>query len=93
MSDVTESLLLSLDEKPFTCFDKYLLEHKSDLKKLDKEQLNFLLSARENCKKAAGAIKMTREELFLCFAEGTVDPDGMFAQVCNDFLIADSFFE
>ena len=80
-------------ENPQNCFDSFLSDHKSEIQHLSPKQLKFLLDARENCAKVTQVVSFTRKELECCVEEGLVSPDGLFAQVCNDFLIAETFFE
>lgn len=93
MNEEAVSQLTSFAHKHGNCFDRYLYENRDKLKMLEPSQLDFLLCARERCSKANSVMKFTRDDIFKCVREGTVKPDGIFATVCNDFLIADSFFE
>ena len=92
MVDESISILIAFAEDTQNCFDEYLQENKSKISGLSAKQLRYLIIARERCQKLSRIAPFTRDEIKLCFDEGLISDGGLFAQVCDDFLISDSFF-
>lgn len=86
-------IIVSYADSHENCFDDFLSDHKDSLNCLQKKQLSFLINARVNCAKASQVVKFTRAELENGIRTGVVNSDGPFTRVCDDFLIAESFFE
>lgn len=93
MSNSSLRDVIRFAEDPENCFDLLISSNKDKLSGLSTRELNYLLKARETCQKAESVIKFTRQDLDKCVEDGLVDPRGVLAEVYNDFLIADSFFE
>lgn len=87
------SILSDYAGKKENCFDEYLSQRKDKISKLTDHQLSFLIESREKCAMASRYTSFTREDLQQCLDEGTLEPNGLFAQVCDSFEVADSFFD
>ena len=87
------SILSDYAGKKENCFDEYLSQRKNKLSKLTDHQLSFLVESREKCAAASRYASFSREDLQQCMDEGTLEPNGLFAQVCDSFEVADSFFD
>lgn len=86
------SMLSEYAGKKENCFDEYLSKRESQLSMLSEHQLSFLMESREKCAQASRYALFSREDLLQCLEEGTLEPNGLFAQVCDSFEVADSFF-
>lgn len=80
-------------KSPENCFDEFLSEHKDKIQGLSNRQINFLLNARQHCDRLQKRLRFTRQELNDCVSKGLVQPNGAIAEVYNNFLIAETFFE
>lgn len=85
--------VIGFAENPKNCFDSFLSDNKNGLQHLTPKQLKFLFDSRESCAIATQIVSFTRNELECCVKEGLISPDGILAQVYNNFLIAETFFE
>lgn len=85
--------MMNCAEHPHNCFDKMLSDHKGGIRQLSPRQLRFLLDARENCEKLNAFAHFTRQDLTAGVKDGVFSPDGAFAKVYNDLLIAETFFK
>ncbi len=93
MSEGSLEELLNYAGNPETCFDRFLSDNKSKLNTLSPQQVEYLLSARYNCKKAESIVSFTRQELVECVKERLLSPEGILAEVYDSFVVAESFFE
>ncbi len=87
------SILSDYAGKKENCFDDYLSQKEAMLSNLTEYQLSFLIESREKCAAASRYASFSREDLQQCLDEGTLEPNGLFAQVCDSFEVADSFFD
>lgn len=87
------SILSDYIRKNENCFDDYLSKRAAQLSNLTEYQLSFLIESREKCAMANRYASFSREDLQNCLDEGTLEPNGLFAQVCDSFEVADSFFD
>lgn len=85
--------VIGFADNPKNCFDRFLSDNKNRFQHLSSKQLKFLLDSRGACEKATQVGRFSRKELESCVKEGLVSPDGILAQVYNNFLIAETFFE